>query len=108
MKKRREQKAQKQRGLNLVSPPFRLRAITLALLAAAAGVLALVIALTPAEQPTFYVLRTARPEPAWPEGFVELDPAAWASARRSAEPAPSASATPATPSASSTARPSPE
>lgn len=92
-KPRREPKAPK-----FVAMPFRLRAITLALLAFAAGVLALVIALTPAEPPNFLVPRAAKPEPPWPDGFVELDPDAWPSAllpAPSAAPPSSASSMPA-------------
>jgi hypothetical protein len=77
-------------------PPFRLRAVTLALLAFAAGVLALVLALTPPPPPTFYLERSARPRDEWPPGFVELDQVDWsalpressASAARSSSPAP--------------------
>lgn len=71
-----------QRPVRFVAVPFRLRAITLALLAAAAGVLALVIALTPPKEPNFLIPRSARPDPPWPEGFVEFDASEFATARR--------------------------
>jgi hypothetical protein len=82
------------KSLQLEQPPFRLRAITLALLAFAAGVLALVLVLTPPPPPTFYVERSTSPPEEWPPGFVELDRVDWAalpraSSEASARPAPS-------------------
>lgn len=86
------------------APAFRLRAISLAVLATAAGVAALVVLLTPVEEPKFYVPRSVEvaSEPPWPEGFVELESLEWArtssakaSASASAPRLPSANAPPA-------------
>lgn len=61
-------------------PAFRLRAISLAVLATAAGIAALVVLLTPVEEPQFYVPRPAATveDPPWPDGFVELESLEWA------------------------------
>jgi hypothetical protein len=75
------------KNLQLEQPSFRLRAITLALLAFAAGVLALVLVLTPPPPPTFYEERSNSPPEEWPPGFVELDRVDWAALPRSSSAA---------------------
>jgi hypothetical protein len=80
------------KNLQIQQPPFRLRAITLALLAFAAGVLALVLALTPPPPTRFYLERTAQPPDEWPPGFVELDQVDWAALPQSSSSSPLASA----------------
>lgn len=58
--------------LTFQSPPFRVRAVTLALWAAVMGLAALVLALTDEKKPLPTIpIPVPSAEPPWPEGFVE-------------------------------------
>lgn len=82
--------------LTFQSPPFRVRAVTLALWAAVMGLAALVLALTDEKKPLPTIpIPTPSAEPAWPEGFVEWQDVEGA-----------LSAAPATPTGAATAQPS--
>ena len=59
------------RDLELATPPFRARAVVLALAALAMGVAALVLALTSKPRKAELVPVPSAAEPPWPEGFVE-------------------------------------
>lgn len=73
------------RNLELATPPFRIRALVLALAALAMGIAALVLALTSKPRKAELLPVPSAAEPPWPEGFVE-----W-----TALPVESSSATPA-------------
>lgn len=59
------------RNLELATPPFRIRALVLALAAFAMGVAALVLALTQKPRKAELVRAPSAAEPPWPDGFVE-------------------------------------
>jgi hypothetical protein len=74
------------RGLELSTPSFRVRALLLAVAALAMGIAALVLALTSKPRKAELMPLPSAAEPPWPDGFVE-----WTDLSA----APSASATPA-------------
>jgi hypothetical protein len=81
---KRHAKPYSPRDLELATPPFRVRALVLALAALAMGIAALVLALTSKPRKAELLPAPSAAEPPWPEGFVE-----W-----TALPADSAQATP--------------
>jgi hypothetical protein len=59
------------RNLELATPPFRIRALVLALAALCMGIAALVLALTQKPRKAELIPVPSAAEPPWPEGFVE-------------------------------------